>query len=180
MWLFVQLSPNWGCLFALFSCNYNCRSQSLPIAVVNCAPITQSSQLFYNHDSHLIEILMENHLNPKSHDANGSHSTGSIIRHIRQEANQSEHHSISGGGHQPSLRVAIALYIAAASSNRPSLAQSAACNEHHHLDLNSYLAATTPPTMILCFICFICFMAPSCGTFVCLFVCLFAVYMGSH
>ena len=50
---------------------YHCLGQS--------CPITQSSQLFHNHDSRLIEDMMaENHFNPKKIHANGSHRIGSI------------------------------------------------------------------------------------------------------
>ena len=104
-----------------------------PSIAMYCAPITQSSQLFYNHASHLIEKYDRESLQPQDPCLWFSQHWLNHARYGRR---------ISGW---PSLRVAIALYIAA-DGIRPSLAQSAACNEHHHLDLNSYLAATHPPT----------------------------------
>ena len=84
-------------------------------------------------DSHMIEIKFHESLQPQrgysvwfsqlwlNHARYGG-------RQIRVAITQSCHRSL----YSPSIR--------------PSLAQSAACNEHHHLDLNSYLAAANPPT----------------------------------
>ena len=84
-------------------------------------------------DSHMIEIKFHESLpQPQGlvvwfsqHWLNHARYGG---RQIRVAITQSCHRSL----YSPSIR--------------PSLAQSAACNEHHHLDLNSYLAATNPPT----------------------------------
>ena len=65
---------------------YHCLGQS--------CPITQSSQLFHNHDSHLIEDMMaKNHFNPKKIHANGSHRIGSIKPDMAGQQIRVSHHS---------------------------------------------------------------------------------------
>ena len=78
---------------------------SQSVQSVHRTPITQNSQLFYNHDSHLIENMIENHFNPKK-----SHTPICFSQHWLNHARYGGWEYIRGC---PSLRVAIVLYIEA-------------------------------------------------------------------